>query len=62
LAKLDRIAEAQLHVYEVQELKPDFPVRGKEIMKRLIVLDENVDMLWDRLIEASLDLDTGGIY
>ena len=30
-------------------------------MKRLIVLDENVDMLWDGLIEVNLELDTRGI-
>ena len=54
LAQLGMLDEAGNSLQELLQLKQDFPVRGREVMKRLIYLDENVDMLWEGLIKVGL--------
>lgn len=55
LGQLGNRDEAQEHLQELLQIRPDLYTRGREIMKRLIVLDENVEMLWDGLQKAGLE-------
>ena len=52
LGKLGRVDAAQPFLEELMELKPDFPDRSREYIRRLLVTDEHVDMVWDGLDAA----------
>ena len=56
LGQLGRTPEAQNALAELLQLKPDFASRGRDLMERLVFLDENVEMLLDRLRKAGLEL------
>ena len=54
LGKLGKINKAKIYTNELLEIKPDFLKRPREIIKRLFVLDEHVEMIWDGLQKAGI--------
>ena len=54
LGKLGRTEDAEIYVNELLEVKPEFLKRPREIIKRLFVLDEHVEMIWDGLQKAGM--------
>lgn len=54
LGHLGRADEAQPHVEAVRQLKPDFPNRAADLMRRSLKIDDLVDDLVDGLRCAGL--------
>lgn len=46
--------EGKLAVKELLNLYPNFQSHGRDLAKRLVYLDEHVDMLWDGLLKAGI--------
>jgi hypothetical protein len=57
LVQLDHQAELNGAVVQLFALVPDFKSRGNSLIKRMVYLDEHVDMLLDGLRKAGLELD-----
>jgi adenylate cyclase len=55
LGQLGRQEEAKQAVAELLALLPDFKSRGRSVLKRMVHLDENVDMLLEGLRKAGLE-------
>jgi adenylate cyclase len=58
LGKLGRTEEARGYLYELLEMRPDFPARSREIIRLIFVLDEHIDMIWDGLRKAGMGAST----
>jgi len=56
LGHLGRTKEGNKNVEQVLKLKPDFPVRGRLLIERIIKADELVDIHIDGLRKSGLDL------
>jgi adenylate cyclase len=56
LGKLGRVKEAEAYINELLQIKPEFPKRPREYIKLLFVLDAHVEMIWDGLVKAGLDV------
>ena len=56
LGQLAHQAEAGKAVAELLALMPDFESRGRNVLKRMVFLDENVEMLLVGLRKAGLDV------
>lgn len=54
LGKLCRTDEAKPYLHDLLACKPDFLKRGRETMKKLLALEEHVEMLWDGLCKAGI--------
>lgn len=54
LGQLNRRAEAEKAVNELLSLVPDFKRRGQTLIRRLVYLDEHVEILWDGLSKAEV--------
>ena len=54
LGKLGRADEAKPLVDELLQIKPEFRERPREYLRRLFVIDEHVDMIWDGLLRAGI--------
>ena len=54
LGKLCRTKEAEVYIYELLEIKPEFHKRPKEYIKLLFVADEHVEIIWDGLCRAGM--------
>jgi TolB-like protein len=50
-------AEAKEALQELLVMRPDFPSRARELMRRVVYLDEHVTMLLDGLLKAGLKLE-----
>ena len=57
LGQLDRQEEADLALDELMALVPDFRVRGHSLIRRMLFLDEHVDMLVEGLNKAGLEIE-----
>jgi adenylate cyclase len=55
LGQLGRQGEAEKAARELLALMPDFESRGRSVLKRMVFLDENVEMLLDGLGKAGLE-------
>jgi tetratricopeptide (TPR) repeat protein len=56
LGKLGRRSDAQHAAGQLFDLKPDFILRGPDLIRRLTFLDEHVAMLLEGLREAALEI------
>jgi tetratricopeptide (TPR) repeat protein len=56
LGRLGRQAEANAAVNVILALRPDFQERAQDLMRRVVFLDEHVEMLLNGLQEAGLDV------
>lgn len=54
LGQLSRKEEAKPFLKRLKSVMPDFHLNGRELMKRHLLLDSNVDMLWDGLKKAGM--------
>ncbi len=57
LGKLGRVKEAEVHVKELLQIKPDFPNRPREYIRLLFVIDKHVEMILDGLVKAGLEIE-----
>ncbi len=57
LGKLGRVDEAKPYVQRVQEQKPDFPARAREVLRRIVKLDPLIDDVIDGLRTAGLAVE-----
>jgi len=54
LGKLGRTDEAKPYLHELLASKPDILKRGRETMKKLLAIDEHVEMICDGLYKAGM--------
>jgi TolB-like protein/tetratricopeptide (TPR) repeat protein len=47
---------AKTALQELMEIRPDFPSRARDLMRRVVYLEEHVDLLLDGLLKAGLKL------
>lgn len=47
--------QSRVAIRELLEMRPDFPTRARDLIKRVTFLDEHVEMLMDGLYKAGLD-------
>jgi len=57
LGKLDRVEEATIHLGQINEQKPDFAVRARELMRRSLKIDPVIDDLIDGLHTAGMAIE-----
>jgi TolB-like protein len=49
--------QAKVALQELLQIRPDFPSRARDLMRRIVYLDEHVEMLLDGLLKAGLKLN-----
>ena len=54
--QLDLHSQAQAALLELLELRPDFPLHARDLMRRYCHLDQHIEMLMDGLLKAGLKL------
>jgi adenylate cyclase len=54
LGMLGRMEEAHPYIEELQQIKPEFKARPHDFLRRLLVTDEHVEMIWDGLLKAGI--------
>ena len=59
LGKLGRIEEANVHLRKLEEQKPDFAHRARELFRRTLKIDSIIDELIDGLRGAGLPVEDG---
>jgi len=55
--QMGRSAEAEVALTELLKMRPYFPSRGRDLVRRLACLDENVELLMDGLFKAGLKIN-----
>jgi adenylate cyclase len=59
LARLGRIGEAKVHIETLEEQKPDFASRARELLRRTLKVDAIIDDLIDGLRLAGMPVEDG---
>ena len=59
LSGLGRLDEAKEHVEKLQEMKPDFSSRSRELLRRTLKIDPLLEALVDCLQRAGLEIEGG---
>ena len=54
MRRLGHLTEAKNAGLELLSLVPDFKQRGRSLIKRMVFLDEYVDMLWDAWLKVGI--------
>jgi hypothetical protein len=57
LGQLGRIVEGKQAVEQLLVLKPDFPSRGRKLIKHYIKFDDIVEKMIEGLAKAGLDVE-----